>query len=486
MKKLLPVLIAVLILFPLCQICQIRQVRASPGWLSGWDRRVQIIIDSGDIDANLTSFPVLIYLSNSSSGIYDEDVSFVFDEVEANSKKIAVTVGEDTETFVEIEKWDPVNEQAWLWANVTATSATNQTLYLYYDNDHADNTDYVDVTETGNSTNVWDSDYEYVWHMRDKNTSTVADSTGNNNDGTKVGANQPVVTTAGQIDDAQDFDGTNDYIDNPADLPSTYTVEAWVTVGLDAERYFHGGVDNKYAGLIGYDYITDKFRAVKHASDSYIVTDAVDTGILYYITYAVDGTYHEIFRDGVSRDSATTANTATTDTALYVGKRNDGKFWKGIQDENRLSNIVRSDAWIKASYESGRDDLLDFGPEDTGIIYTVTFYNNTGGILRLNNATVANGTETEYGNNTVVELAAIVEGNLTYGFANYTWNGNYNITNPYDWTVTYGASNLTLWCYFGALEAAAAEDTAFDGIMWMGIAGIIGAVVAAVILQKRH
>lgn len=63
---------------------------AQAAWLSGWDKRVKLTADSGDIDANLSDFPVLVYLSTS-SGRGPDDVSFVFDEVGANSKKIAVT-----------------------------------------------------------------------------------------------------------------------------------------------------------------------------------------------------------------------------------------------------------------------------------------------------------------------------------------------------------------------------------------------------------
>jgi len=37
----------------------------------------------------------------------------------------------------------------------------------------------------------------------------------------------------------------------------------------------------------------------------------------------------------------------------------------GVIDEVRASNTTRSAAWIKVSYESGRDDLLGFGLEET-------------------------------------------------------------------------------------------------------------------------
>ena len=71
------------------------QVQASPapGWLTGWDKRIKITIDQTDIDADLTNFPILVYLS-SSSGRFSDDVTAVFTEVGANSKKIAVTTSD--------------------------------------------------------------------------------------------------------------------------------------------------------------------------------------------------------------------------------------------------------------------------------------------------------------------------------------------------------------------------------------------------------
>jgi len=70
---------------------------ADPGWLSGWDKRVKLTIDQNDIDAALSDFPILVYLSTS-SGRNSDDVSFVFDELASddNRKKIAVTKSDET------------------------------------------------------------------------------------------------------------------------------------------------------------------------------------------------------------------------------------------------------------------------------------------------------------------------------------------------------------------------------------------------------
>ena len=68
----------------------------SLNWLQSWEKRVKITINSSDIDEALTDFPLLIYLSNSSSGENSDDVSFIFDEIGSSRKKIAVTTSDGT------------------------------------------------------------------------------------------------------------------------------------------------------------------------------------------------------------------------------------------------------------------------------------------------------------------------------------------------------------------------------------------------------
>ena len=40
------------------------------------------------------------------------------------------------------------------------------------------------------------------------------------------------------------------------------------------------------------------------------------------------------------------------------------RYFDGMIDEVRISTTARSTAWIKASYESERDHLIDFGTEE--------------------------------------------------------------------------------------------------------------------------
>lgn len=107
----------------------------APSFLSEFDNRIELTIDHTKVDAALSYFPVHVHLSNS-SGSTSQDVREVFDEVGANSKKIAITASDGvTKLFVEIERWDQANKEAWLWVRVPDISASiDTTLYLYYDN----------------------------------------------------------------------------------------------------------------------------------------------------------------------------------------------------------------------------------------------------------------------------------------------------------------------------------------------------------------
>ena len=99
--------------------------------LVGFDKQIPITIDPSKINETLSNFPILIHLSTA-SGTGDVDVSAIFDELtdDANRKKIAVTTDDGTtECYVEIERWDDANEEAWLWASIPSI------LYRFVDAD---------------------------------------------------------------------------------------------------------------------------------------------------------------------------------------------------------------------------------------------------------------------------------------------------------------------------------------------------------------
>jgi len=348
-------------------------------WLSGWNKRIKITIDKDDVDANLTDFPALIYLSGS-SGINGKDVTAIFDEVGANSLKIAVTTLDgETECYVEIERWDSGNEKAWLWVKVPSVSSTEDTiLYIYYDNTHADNTTYVGVPNSTPAENVWDANFKLVDHLQDDpDNASTRDSTTNDNDGVKKAANEPIEID-GQIARAQEFDGLNDFINCGGDASlnvgnADFSVEMWVypegNVGLTViKRPARTASIPFQISVHTTRIIVDYFDPVNGWVDPHnkIIAIVGWHHIVVNFIYATMETV--IYLDGVNISAHTHAfNTVADATAqVYMGARATGlEAWQGLLDEVRIYNRVLTPAEIRADYESGRDHFLIFGGEET-------------------------------------------------------------------------------------------------------------------------
>jgi hypothetical protein len=360
-------------------------------WLSGWDNRVKITINHIDIDSDLSAFPVLVHLSNS-SGRNNEDTTFVFDEVGSNSKKIALTESDGTtQCYVEIEKWNATSEDAWLWTKVPDINSTaNTDLYLYYDSSQSDNTGYVGDVGSTTAQNVWDSSFKGVWHLSEVSggAGSIKDSTLNNNNGTDNGS--PTFGATGMIDSAIDFDGLDDYINitNSVSLQfnSSITVEAWIN--LDS---FGSGSDVDIALRKGEGNPNDYQLAIHDQKLALMIEENDDAGLesntnltsttWYYLSGTWNGSIRKVYLNGTEDNSGSKTETITSDTRdIYIGGRSGTDLSTGIIDEVRVSNVSRSAAWIKASYESGRDDLLDFGASGTseGTYDYVLRVNNTG------------------------------------------------------------------------------------------------------------
>jgi len=82
-----------------------------------------------------------------------------------------------------------------------------------------------------------------------------------------------------------------------------------------------------------------------------------------------------VYVDGVQRNtldiSGQPGDLQTTEPFRIGNRKTDIEndlFFNGIIDEARVSNVARSTAWIKATYESGRDDLIAYGSEETRVI----------------------------------------------------------------------------------------------------------------------
>jgi hypothetical protein len=376
-------------------------------WLGTWGNRIKLTIDSSKVDtANLTNFPVMVYLS-AASGIGDVDASCVFDELtsDANRKKIAVTSSDGTtELYVEIERWDDANEKAWLHVKVPTVSYSADTvLYLYFDSSHADNTTYIgDIGSTPGQA-VWDSNFKAVYHMaQDPNgdvTDAIKDSTSNANDGTPNGSMTTSDLVDGKVGKGIDFDGTDDTVQTPAITISQLTIMIvckhsssldWdgIAVASDDSSSDWWQITNGPSGKMKFNYSANGSGTGENV---YVGDSVVNDDAFHMLTGTVDNTPEmKLFVDGeIDTPYSKTWDTLSAVSTIveevkFATIRDDVYYGDTIICEVRISDIARSAAWIKATYHSLWDSLITFEVEEpdntvSAAPFTGTFELTAGG-----------------------------------------------------------------------------------------------------------
>jgi len=331
-------------------------------WLSGYGKRITLNINSSLITVALTHFPIYVNLSNS-SGITGADVTDVFDVVGNNLETVAFTESDGvTRLYCEVVSWNETTKTAELWVSSSTwviSDSTTTTLFLYYGGTVRDST-YIGWVGSAAAEAVWDANFKLVSHMNDDpDTSHIADSTSNGNDGTKTASNEPIIDTGGKIGSCQLFDGLNDLI-NTADITvnAKATFEAWI----------------KPTALGNYEFIYKNDEFLLRQSSTFFVffgndgTWKNDNSPAHsninnwsYVAGVWDGTVVEAFSNGVGSGTPAAVG-AVTDTAnhILIGAALFAAAFVGYIDEVRVSDIDRSDAWVGASYETQRDHLITY------------------------------------------------------------------------------------------------------------------------------
>jgi len=363
-------------------------------WLSGYDKRIKLTIPNTNIDSDLNDFPVTVFFTSTQA----EEIFTEFD-ADSDYMKCAFTSSDGTtQLYAEKELFDDSESKAIYHVKVTSVSSSAGTdIYYYYDNNASDNTTYIGAINTTAGENVWDSNFKAVYHMVDATTSTILDSTSNSNDGTKKAANEPI-EAAGKVGQGQDFDGTDDYIKigtmgNFGSEMATNkpTFEAIVKTNNTTDKIsimglFNDGLTTGIRITINSDkesnLASGYIQVYLRDEDSATLYGAVqeNTGIndnsYHHLVVRIDGPNNniDVFIDGVEesftyRSQTTPDNFANFGYDMYIGAINirgeTGQPFEDILDEYHFSNSLRSDAWIKATYNSLWDSLLTYGSEET-------------------------------------------------------------------------------------------------------------------------
>ncbi len=340
----------------------------SQQWYSpDWAYRQQITINPSLTNSDLNNFPVLIAITTS--------LNPVFQNAQIDGDDILFTSDDGvTKLDHEIERYNAMvgSEKLYAWVKVPLVSSNFDTIiYMYYGNPNAGSQE--------NPEAVWDSNYLMVHHF-EETSGLCLDSTSYNNDGVPHnGVNQ---NANGVIDGAYSFDGQNDYVsiaDNnsfdPIENNDRLTIESWV--------YIHGwyrgwfSILDKYEanGDFGWTFQINFARGISfhtgYSGDIYCnYVPALNRWYHLCMSYDRNIGHLKFYVNGQLQCdiSLNSQIKQTNGEPCYLGYNPSGgdEYINGALDELRVSDIVRSADWIRASYNitSSPSDYLSFGSQE--------------------------------------------------------------------------------------------------------------------------
>ena len=279
----------------------------------------------------------------------------------------------------EIEKYVDTTGELIAWVRLPSVNADASTdpdtdIYIYYGNTAIQGS-------IEDADGVWDANYVAVWHLDESGNGSdneFVDSSGVGNHGTgggPVGSGDPTKTpsqdTSGQIANAQDFDGSDDYVNVPDTQSSSLTLNRDFTISAWVYPHSFTTADT-IAGHGGSEYVfrienSGELQFLESHISSILLADTVlTTNTSWYhaaVTVSPGSTATvTIFLNGVADGDTTTTRTLDDEGCpFFIGidrSHNVGctgafsSFFDGTIDEVQISNAPRDADWIKTSYNN--------------------------------------------------------------------------------------------------------------------------------------
>lgn len=209
------------------------------------------------------------------------------------------------------------------------------------------------------------------WKFDEGAGETVADASGNGNNGTIMGA----VWTDGVKGAALQFDGVSSYVrvpDSPSlNITSAMTIEAWIrSNSTDGARVIVSKWDdaNSTWSYIFKDHNDTDTLRIELSKDIHADlidlpgTNAIPLGEWAHVAVTFEGTTVRLYLNGVlDAEGTTTGGTIDSSWAeLQIGAISGGEVFDGMIDEVRIYNKAVSAKQIKAHYEAVHDGLAGF------------------------------------------------------------------------------------------------------------------------------
>ncbi len=324
------------------------------------EQRLPVTVRGEGLSEPVEDFPVLVQL-----GTDDVDYSTIDPD-----HLVFTAAGSEEPLPYEVESWD-VDGVSSLWVRAPEVSAEPSRLHLYYDGAPANETD---------PTAVWDEGFEVVTHMAEPGEDgALPDSTGNGHPLTERGD-----TTAGFGQDTASgtpgvtFDGGEalEYTTGPgADVEQ---ITLTTTVHLAPEHVAADSLENYIAAREKSGFPSgDQFTFLLHQGTlhprltidgqwSYTDRVAVDAG-WHTLSFSYDTERLVMFIDGVKvQDWAKPGELRQgSDFPLRLGELSEGRYPAKpgyVYDEFRLSNVARSESWLRAEHLAATGRLSTVGP----------------------------------------------------------------------------------------------------------------------------
>jgi len=292
-----------------------------------------------------------------------------------NKKSIAVTDSTGINQLpVEIEYWNVRDRQAYLWTKVpTLVSGTDTTMYLYYDKDQLDNDLWVGDTGTVPAVMVWDEYFEAVFHLARAVDSLYIDSSQNNNGVVDTVFTESIDSLHGNM--ITDASASQYHLTSPGNIGAGDMTLEFIIRVADIDQDDHRTLLSYNDGT-GYGNFTIRADSVNEDFDnsigwswdsgpgttSYYHIDKVEmqSATWHYLSSATNSrnTGTKIIVDGTERSpDYSTNNSYPSNSSSYV---NIASSMSSDMAEVRISNIQRSDAWMKATYYTLFDNLISY------------------------------------------------------------------------------------------------------------------------------
>ena len=315
-----------------------------------WNFRKTITINSTQVDANLTGFPVLI--STTDTDLRDNALSNADDIIFVNSDGA-------TQLPHEIEKYDSVTGELVAWVKEDLTSATDTIIYMYYGNSAATNSE--------DECTLW-SDYDRVFHLHDDFDDSACNANATNSGSTDV---------TGNIADGQEFDGISDYVSmgtgTGLDTANNWTISTWVYVDNITTNHMMMSQFGTTAPNQSMLFFFDDVAAVSGRTDAYVclgvtpasayirIEGATGSGInqtWQYVVCTFEGNgdlslYVDGAEDANSPVTFTSSTVKNTSTDMRLGEAvanwND---MDGRLDESRIRLSTLSAEWISTEFNN--------------------------------------------------------------------------------------------------------------------------------------